>query len=99
MNPAGDAFQAARAVVAMPAAVQAIRPQIAEVAGLAGDTLAVHMARAEYFALHGSYQRAIQHLEYARRIMRKDDLSNRPALARLEQRIIDLRTRLREARS
>ena len=70
---------------------------LAEVAGQAGDILAVHQARAEYFVLHGSYQRAIQHLEYARRLVRGN--SNQPELARLEQRIIDLRTRLREARS
>jgi len=70
---------------------------LAEVAGQAGDILSVHQARAEYFALHGAYQRAIQHLEYARRLVR--DKTNGPALVRLEQRIIDLRTRLREARS
>lgn len=70
---------------------------LAEVAGQAGDILAVHQARAEYFVLHGAYQRAIQHLEYARRLVRGK--ANQPALARMEQRIIDLRTRLREARS
>ena len=69
--------------------------ELAEIAGLAGDIVAVHLARAEYFALHGGYQRAIQHLEYARRLVdRQDD----EQLARLDQRIIDLRTRLRELR-
>ena len=70
--------------------------QLAEVAGLAGDIIAVHRARAEFFALHGAYQQAIQHLEYARRLA---DRSNRQLLARLDQRISDLRTALRVARS
>ncbi|MEM6709981.1 MAG: M48 family metalloprotease [Pseudomonadota bacterium] len=70
--------------------------ELAEVAGLAGDIVAVHLARAEYFALHGGYQRAIQHLEYARRLT---DRRNDEQIARLDQRIIDLRTRLRELRS
>jgi predicted Zn-dependent protease len=42
--------------------------ELAEVSGLAGNIIGVHRARAEYFALHGSYERAIQHLEYARRL-------------------------------
>ncbi|MEM1432655.1 MAG: M48 family metalloprotease [Pseudomonadota bacterium] len=69
---------------------------LAEVAGLAGDIVAVHLARAEYFALHGGYQKAIQHLEYARRLV---DRRNDEQLSRVDQRIIDLRTRLRELRS
>ncbi len=69
---------------------------LAEVAGLAGDIVSVHLARAEFFALHGSYQKAIQHLEYARRLVsRADD----ELLSELDQRIIDLRTELRELRS
>ncbi len=70
---------------------------LAEVSGLAGDILAVHLARAEFFVLHGSYQRALQHLEYARRLVGDDN--DALTLARLDQRIIDLRTELREARS
>ncbi|MGI9326899.1 MAG: M48 family metalloprotease [Pseudomonadales bacterium] len=69
---------------------------LAEVAGLAGDIVSVHLARAEFFALHGSYQKAIQHLEYARRLVsRADD----ELLSELDQKIIDLRTELRELRS
>ncbi|MFK7913120.1 MAG: M48 family metalloprotease [Pseudomonadales bacterium] len=69
---------------------------LAETAGLAGDIIAVHLARAEFFALHGGYQKAIQHLEYARRLVSRgeDEL-----LSELDQRIIDLRTQLRELRS
>ena len=33
---------------------------LAEVAGLAGNIISVHRARAEFFALHGAYQKAIQ---------------------------------------
>jgi len=69
---------------------------LAEVAGKAGDIVTVHRARAEYFALHGAYGRAIQHLEYARRLVSP---SNTQLLAKLDQRIDDLRTELRVAQS
>ena len=69
---------------------------LAEVSGLAGDIISVHRARAEYFALHGAYNRAIQHLEYARRLSGSD---NAQLNARLDQRINDLRTELRIAQS
>lgn len=70
--------------------------ELAEVAGKAGDIVAVHRARAEFFALHGAYTRAIQHLEYARRLVSQD---NSQLQAMLNQRINDLRTELRIARS
>lgn len=69
---------------------------LAEVSGKAGDIIAVHRARAEYFALHGAYNRAIQHLEYARRLVSQSDTK---LLAMLDQRINDLRTELRIAQS
>jgi len=69
---------------------------LAEVSGNAGDIVGVHRARAEYFALHGAYQKAIQHLEYARRLVRED---NTQLHAKLEQRINDMRTALRVASS
>lgn len=69
---------------------------LAEVSGQAGDIVGVHRARAEYFALHGDYHRAIQHLEYARRLTGS---SNTQLNARLDQRINDLRTELRIAQS
>ena len=67
---------------------------LAETEGLAGDTVAVHRARAEYFARVGAFRMSIQHLDYARRLVHDDE---RRLLARLDQRIIDLRTEL-EAR-
>ncbi len=70
--------------------------ELAEVSGQAGDIVGVHRARAEFFALHGAYQKAIAHLEYARRLV---DRQNTQLLARLDQRINDLRTALRVARS
>lgn len=70
--------------------------ELAEVSGLAGNIVGVHRARAEFFALHGAYQKAISHLEYARRIV---DSSNRQLLARLDQRIDDFRHALRVAQS
>jgi len=69
---------------------------LAEVSGQAGDIVSVHRARAEFFALHGAYGRAIQHLEYARRLVSP---SNAQLLAKLDQRITDLRTELRVAQS
>lgn len=70
--------------------------ELAEVSGQAGDIIGVHRARAEYFGLHGAYQKAIAHLEYARRLA---DRSNTQLLARLDQRIDDFRTALRVAQS
>jgi predicted Zn-dependent protease len=69
---------------------------LAEVSGLAGNIIGVHRARAEFFALRGAWERAIQHLEYARRLA---DRGDSPLLARLDQRLEDFRTALRQARS
>ena len=69
---------------------------LAEVSGKAGDIVGVHRARAEFFALHGAYNRAIQHLEYARRLVSR---TNTQLHAMLDQRINDLRTELRIAQS
>lgn len=70
--------------------------ELAEVSGKAGDIVGVHRARAEFFALHGAYHRAIQHLEYARRLVSR---ANTQLHAMLDQRINDLRTELRIAQS
>lgn len=70
--------------------------ELAETAGLAGNVIGVHQARAEYFALHGAYTRAIQHLEYARQLVNRGD---RKAVARLEARILQLREQLDAARN
>ena len=64
---------------------------LAETAGLAGDTIGVHRARAEYFALVGAYDKAIAHFGYARRLLPRDDERQR---AGIDQRIVDLRTDL-----
>ncbi|MCZ6459434.1 MAG: tetratricopeptide repeat protein, partial [Gammaproteobacteria bacterium] len=69
---------------------------LAETAGKAGNIIGVHRARAEFFALHGAYTKAIQHLEYARRLVSQTDTQLH---ARLDQRINDLRTKLRIAQS
>jgi predicted Zn-dependent protease len=67
--------------------------QLAEVAGLAGNIVGVHLARAQYFELHGAYHQAIQHLEYASRLASR---TNEQLHARLDQQIIDLRMAMRE---
>ncbi len=66
--------------------------ELAETAGLAGNVAGVHLARADYFYLHGSYHRAIQHLEYAQRLVRR---VNPQLQTKLAQRIQDLRTTIR----
>jgi predicted Zn-dependent protease len=60
---------------------------LAETAGLAGDIIAVHRARAEYFQLHGNLQNALQHLRYALQLVENDF----PMTARLTQRVQDIR--------
>ena len=62
---------------------------LAETAGLAGDTLGVHRARAEYFALVGAHAKAIAHLDYARRLLSAEEGRS---LAAIDQRIVDMRT-------
>ncbi|MGF6692549.1 putative Zn-dependent protease [Metapseudomonas resinovorans] len=41
--------------------------QVAEVRGLAGNTIGLHQARAEYFALVGDFDQAIEQLDFAKR--------------------------------
>ncbi len=69
---------------------------LAEVAGLAGDIIEVHRARAEFFALYGDYRKAIQHLEYARGLVNPRNVRS---MASLTQRILDLRTELESLKS
>ena len=71
-----------------------VRPQdesiwyaLAETAGKAGDIIAVHRARAEYFQLHGAIDNALRHLRYALDLI-EDDY---PMTARVSQRMADLR--------
>lgn len=62
--------------------------ELAETAGLAGDIIAVHQARAEYFGLVGALENAVQHLEYARSLANPEDTK---LLAQIDQRIRDFR--------
>lgn len=68
---------------------------LAETAGLAGDIIAVHRARAEYFQLHGNLQNALQHLQYALQLVENDY----PMTARLNQRMQDIREMRQRAAS
>ncbi len=70
--------------------------ELAETSGLAGNVTGVHLARAEYFYLNGAFHRAIQHLEYAQRLV---DDANLQLEAKLTQKIQDLRTEIRRANS
>ncbi len=67
--------------------------ELAETAGLAGDIVQVHLARAEYFARVGRLERSIQHLEYARGLISP---TNYRLTAMLDQRIRDLTAELAE---
>lgn len=60
--------------------------QLAEVSGLAGDIVAVHKARAEYFVLIGVFDKARQQLTYAQRLVSHNYREN----AMLEQRLRDV---------
>ena len=92
LTAAGEPEQAA-AVLRQHVRVSPTDPDVwvllAETAGLAGDTVGVHRARAEYFALVGAHGKAIAHLGYARRLLPEDDA---PVRAGIDQRIVDLRT-------
>lgn len=67
--------------------------ELAEVAGLAGNIVEVHLARAEYFALVGNFRSALDHLHYARQLA---DPSNDHLTAKLDQRIRDFEGVLRQ---
>ncbi|MDX1299740.1 MAG: M48 family metalloprotease [Pseudomonas sp.] len=41
--------------------------QVAEVRGLSGNTIGLHQARGEFFALVGDYKQALEQLDYAKR--------------------------------
>ena len=60
---------------------------LAEVAGLEGDIIAVHRARAEYFMLTGRLDSALKQLEFAQ----KKAVGNYQLITRIDQRIIDAR--------
>lgn len=65
---------------------------LAEVHGLAGHILEVHKARAEYFILHGIYDKAEIQLRNALKLVGNDFQSR----SRIEQRLIDVKTMQRE---
>lgn len=62
--------------------------ELAEVAGKAGDIIGVHRARAEFFAMHGAYERAVNHLEYARGLIDPEDFQ---LAARLDARLVEIK--------
>ncbi|MNN80031.1 Beta-barrel assembly-enhancing protease [compost metagenome] len=55
---------------------------MAEVRGLAGNTIGLHQARAEYFALVGDFPQAIEQLDFAKRRA----AGNFPLAARIDAR-------------
>ncbi|MFZ6048629.1 M48 family metalloprotease [Pseudomonas sp. CR3202] len=56
--------------------------QVAEVRGLAGNTIGLHQARAEYFALVGDFDQGIEQLDFAKRRAS----NNFPLAARIDAR-------------
>lgn len=59
---------------------------LAEVRGLAGQILGVHLARSEYFILNGIFDQARKQLEYAAKLASDDSLY----AARIKQRLADI---------
>jgi len=68
---------------------------LAEIQGLAKNTLEVHRARAEYYGLVGNFTDAIKHLQLAKRI---NDGGSELIDARIDQKILEFR-RLAELNS
>ncbi len=68
---------------------------LAEIQGLAKNTLEVHRARAEYYGLVGNFADAIKHLQLAKRI---NDGGSELIDARIDQKILEFR-RLAELNS
>ena len=62
--------------------------ELAEIRGLAGNTVGLHEARAEYFALVGDYDPAIEQLDFAKRRA----AGNYQMAARIDARQKDLRS-------
>ena len=60
--------------------------EVAEIRGLQGDTLGIHQARAEYFALVGDYDQAFEQLDYAKR-----RAGNFQTAARMDARLKELK--------
>jgi predicted Zn-dependent protease len=60
--------------------------QLAEVRGLAGNILGVHIARAEYFILQAQFERAKMQLRYAYELT----VSNKIQQGRIKQRLRDI---------
>ena len=65
--------------------------QVSEVRGLAGNIVGLHQARAEFFALVGDYDQALEQLDYAKRRVS----NNFPLAARIDARQNDLRAEQR----
>ncbi len=61
--------------------------ELAEVRGLAGNILGVHMARAEYFILVAQFERASKQLRYAHQLIGSD---NRVLESKIRQRLRDI---------
>lgn len=66
-NKLQDAEQALDALVEARPHDPDIWYQVAEIRGLTGNIIGLHQARAEYFALVGDYDQAIEQLDFAKR--------------------------------
>lgn len=60
--------------------------ELAEVRGLAGNILGLHLARAEYFSLNGVYDMARAQLEYAKTLMK----GNYVETERIKQKLLEI---------
>lgn len=62
---------------------------LAETAGLSGNIMMVHQARAEYFVLFGAYDRALQQIDYAQKLV-EGNFQMTTRLGNRAQRILQL---------
>ncbi|VXC83377.1 M48 family metalloprotease [Pseudomonas sp. 9Ag] len=61
--------------------------QVAEIRGLTGNIIGLHQARAEYFALVGDYDQAIEQLDFAKR--RSDNFQSAARIDARQQQLIE----------
>ncbi|TYP65301.1 M48 family metalloprotease [Stutzerimonas stutzeri] len=61
--------------------------QVAEIRGLTGNIIGLHQARAEYFALAGDYDQAIEQLDFAKR--RSDNFQSAARIDARQKQLIE----------
>ena len=82
-----DAEQQLNALVEARSQDPDIWYQVAEIRGLTGNIIGLHQARAEYFALVGDYDQAIEQLDFAKR--RSDNFQSAARIDARQKQLIE----------